>query len=276
MTRAGNDGYPFSDLTLSQRLERAEAHAGARYVEAQARVFPESGARWIEVAGAYAMYDSPASPVTQTFGLGLFQSVTTTELEQLESFFLERRAPVFHEVSPLAGQPLAALLSERSYQPAEFTSVMYRPLSRDVNPTASRIRVRPMAWDEGDLWTQVAAQGWSEFPAVAEYLRESGSMATQREDATSFLGDLDGKPVAVGVLCLHRGVALLAGACTIPEARRQGAQLALLESRLRFAAEHDCDIAMMCAAPGSASQRNAERHGFRIAYTRLKWQLRSV
>jgi hypothetical protein len=29
---------------------------------------------------------------------------------------------------------------------------------------------------------------------------------------------------------------------------------------------------MMCAAPGSASQRNAERNGFRIAYTRVKWQ----
>jgi hypothetical protein len=24
---------------------------------------------------------------------------------------------------------------------------------------------------------------------------------------------------------------------------------------------------------GSASQRNAERHGFRIAYTRIKWSL---
>jgi hypothetical protein len=31
---------------------------------------------------------------------------------------------------------------------------------------------------------------------------------------------------------------------------------------------------MMGAAPGSASQRNAERQGFRIAYTRIKWQLR--
>jgi hypothetical protein len=29
----------------------------------------------------------------------------------------------------------------------------------------------------------------------------------------------------------------------------------------------------MVAQPGSASQRNAERHGFRIAYTRTKWQL---
>jgi hypothetical protein len=30
---------------------------------------------------------------------------------------------------------------------------------------------------------------------------------------------------------------------------------------------------MMVALPGSDSQRNAERKGFHIAYTRTKWQL---
>jgi len=94
-----------------------------------------------------------------------------------------------------------------------------------------------------------------------------------RTDATCFLATLDDEPVATGVLSIHRGVALLAGASTIPSARGRGAQLALLDARLRFAAERGCDLAMMCAAPGSGSQRNAERHGFRIAYTRLKWQL---
>jgi predicted acetyltransferase len=69
-------------------------------------------------------------------------------------------------------------------------------------------------------------------------------------------------------------VAVLAGACTIREYRNRGAQRALLQARLRNAAEHGCDLAMMVAAPGSASQRNAERQGFRIAYTRIKWQLK--
>jgi hypothetical protein len=42
---------------------------------------------------------------------------------------------------------------------------------------------------------------------------------------------------------------------------------------MRYAFEHGCDLAMMVAVPGSDSQRNAERKGFRIAYTRAKWQL---
>jgi hypothetical protein len=32
-------------------------------------------------------------------------------------------------------------------------------------------------------------------------------------------------------------------------------------------------FARMCAQPGSASQGNAERHGFRIASTRIQWHL---
>jgi hypothetical protein len=47
----------------------------------------------------------------------------------------------------------------------------------------------------------------------------------------------------------------------------------LLEARLHFAADAGCNIAMLCAEPGSASQRNAERQGFRIAYSRTKWKL---
>jgi GNAT superfamily N-acetyltransferase len=65
--------------------------------------------------------------------------------------------------------------------------------------------------------------------------------------------------------------ALLAGASTVPAWRGRGAQGALLGARLRHAAALGCDVAMMGALPGSASQRNAERQGFRIAYTRMKW-----
>ena len=36
--------FPFVDLALSQRLERAEALSNARFVESRARVVPYSGA----------------------------------------------------------------------------------------------------------------------------------------------------------------------------------------------------------------------------------------
>ena len=75
-----------------------------------------------------------------------------------------------------------------------------------------------------------------------------------------------------GGVAIHDGVAMLAGASTDPAFRGRGAQAALLDVRLAYAESAGCDIAMMGALPGSASQRNGERQGFRIAYTRIKWQ----
>jgi hypothetical protein len=268
--------FPFSDLTLARRLERAEAHGSAEFVEARARIFPASGARWIEVAGAQAMYDGVASPITQTFGLGIHQKATSSDLDAIEAFFKERGAPVFHEISPLADPTLFGLLNERGYQPFEFTSILYRPIRRGLTLAAARnerLRVRPVQGEEEALFAATAAKGWSEFPEVAGQVEELMQVNAATRDALRFLAELDGRAIGTGVLFCCEGVALLAGASTIPEARKQGAQLALLESRLRAGAEAGCDLAMMGAAPGSASQRNAERHGFRIAYTRIKWRL---
>ena len=265
----------FSDRALSRRLERTEAKSNAGFVEARAKAFPESGAQWLEVCGAYAMFDGVDSPVTQTFGLGLFDPVSATDLERIENFFQERGAPVFHEVSPMADPELFGLLNDRGYQPFEFTSVTFRPLERDVHFAENRndkIKVRKIEVNEIEVWAQTSARGWSEYPELGDFMLNFGRIGAQRKEGLSFIAELDGKPIATGAMTIHDGVALLAGASTIPEGRKQGAQLALLDCRLRYAAEHGCDIATMGALPGSPSQRNAERQGFRIAYTRSKWR----
>lgn len=270
------ESFQFSDLALSRRLERAEGQGNREFVEARARVFPESGAEWIEVAGAYAMFDGAASPVTQTFGLGVFQDVTSDEMDVIERFFHERGAPVSHEVSPLAPAATLTLLNESGYQPIEFTSVMFRLLKSEMQTPAERnekIRVRLVEEGEHNLWAQTSAEGWSEFTEYADFIFELALVNAKRESGLSFFAELDGRAIATGAMSISGGVAVLAGASTIPTGRKQGAQLALLDSRLRYAAERGCDIAMMCALPGSASQRNAERQGFRIAYTRTKWRL---
>ncbi|MCW5983360.1 MAG: GNAT family N-acetyltransferase [Bryobacteraceae bacterium] len=262
----------FSDYALSRRLERTEGSAGAAWVESRARLFPDRGAEWIEVAGAYAMFDGPRSPLTQTFGLGMFQAAAPADLDAIEGFFRERGAPPYHEISPLADRSTMPLLARRGYQPVEFTSVMFLPLAnRPAGETSARIRARVITEAEHDLWARTAAEGWSEYPGAAEFMEEMGRVTAGAAGALPFLVRIDGEAVAAGVLFVHGGVGLLAGSSTIPRARKQGAQKALLAARLRHAAEAGCDLAMMCAEPGSASQRNAERQGFRIAYTRVKW-----
>ncbi|MDB5236219.1 MAG: hypothetical protein JWR44_3212 [Hymenobacter sp.] len=265
----------FSDVDLARQLERTEASSSAAFVEGRARLFPASGAEWMTVAGAYALFDGPESPLTQTFGLGLFDEVTAAELDRIEAFFTERQAPVLHEVSPLAQPALLPLLTARGYQPIEYTSVLYQELAPGPAAEApSSLTTRIIGPEEAESWAQTSAAGWStESPEFVGFLLDFGKVNANSSGMLCFVAELEGQPIGTAGLCLHEGVALLAGASTVPAGRRQGAQAALLAARLNHAAAQGCTLATMGALPGSQSQRNAERHGFRIAYTRTKWQL---
>ncbi|HEU4563135.1 MAG TPA: GNAT family N-acetyltransferase, partial [Gemmatimonadaceae bacterium] len=212
--------------------------------------------------------------ITQTFGLGLFAPPATEQLEALEAFFRDRSAEVFHEVSPLADPALLELLPSRGYRPVELTSVMYRPIGAvPSDAVPSTPRARPIEPGEEERWAETSARGWATSPELASLVLDLGRVSARSEGTTCFIAEVGGEAVAAAALAMHGGVALLAGASTIPEWRGRGAQAALLGARLHAAAERGCDLAMMGAQPGSASQRNAERQGFRIAYTRIKWRL---
>src|ERR1700744_1305624 len=109
----------FADLDLSRRLERAEGRSCLEFAEPRARLHPQSGAIWMECAGAHAVFDGVNSPVTQSFGLGLFEPLSPASLDRIEAFFLDCGAIVVHEVSPLAGVATLDLLCTRGYRPIE-------------------------------------------------------------------------------------------------------------------------------------------------------------
>jgi GNAT superfamily N-acetyltransferase len=265
---------PFSDLALCRRFEQTEGHACAQYATARRKLFPESGSEWIHCAGTFAVFDGVDSPVTQTFGLGVFAPVTPLVLDTIETFFRDRGAPVCHEVSPFAGVETLDLLCRRNYRPVELSSVLYKRVEQPDREPEPRIQVRIAGSSEVQVWADVSARGWaSEHPELVALLRELGSITSAAQGYLPFLADWQGEPAAAGGLFIHERVALFAGAATAPEFRRRGLQSALLHSRTRHALERGCDLAMMVAAPGSDSQRNAERRGFQVAYTRTKWRL---
>jgi hypothetical protein len=221
----------FSDLALSRRLERAEGHACAQFAEARRRLFPDSGSEWMECSGAYAVFDGIGSPVTQTFGLGLFEELTAASLDVIERFFLDRGAQVDHEVSPLAGIAALSLLCARQYRPMEISSVMYRSTEGPAAEERGNIRVRVTGSEEAQIWTATSAKGWThEHPELLGFFLQTTASSSAREESLCFLAELDGQPGAAGSLCIHDGVALFAGAATIPEMRRRGLQAASFKS----------------------------------------------
>lgn len=280
---------PLTDLALSRRLEGAEGAANAASVDARARLQPGVGATWADVRGTLAMFDGPGSFLTQSFGFGTRGEASEEALDELEAFFHARGAAPMHEVSPIADPAVLALFAARGYRVAELTSILWQPLAGGVAhgtdasrathdrgvdaAAASPVQVRIARGDDTARWADTSARGWGDQPGAADFVRDFAPIAAAAAGTDCFLAEVNGEPAGAGSLAMHDGVAILAGASTVPAFRGRGVQKALLQARLAHAAASGCDLAAMGALPGSASQRNAERQGFRIAYTRLKWWL---
>lgn len=282
------------DRALARRLERCEAHANASFVEARAAIVSETAVgrapettpavapavapaaepAWRDIDGTWAMFDGAGSPLTQSFGLGMHTDPSDEQMARIEQFFFSRGSDAMHEIGVVADPAVLPILAARGYRPLEWSQVLCQPLTHSHNPVVSReeLVVRATTPDEADRWADVAAQGWSsEGTGLEDFIRAFGQVNARAKATSCFLVESGGTPIAAGALHIHEGVALLAGASTIPAARGRGAQRALLEARLAFAVESGCDLAMMVAAPGSTSQKNAQRAGFQIAYSRVKW-----
>jgi hypothetical protein len=258
----------FMDREMSCRLERVEGVVGVTFSE----VNRARGAVSQEFDGTYAFFDGADSPLTQTFGLGMRAAVTPESLAEIEAFFTERGADVMHEVSPLSGIETIALLAERGYRPCELSTVLVKPIE-DEAPAVPGLRARIAESADRDVWIETSIQGWSADPTFGEMMRRIATAAFANRAMVNFLVERDAQPIATGSMAIVDDIALLAGASTIPTGRGLGAQALLFGARLAEARRRGCTLAMMVANPGSTSQRNAERRGFRVAYTRTKWRL---
>jgi len=125
------------------------------------------------------------------------------------------------------------------------------------------------------VWLETMTLGWADDPVYSPLVRSLARISLMNPLMTHYLVERKGVAIAAAALAIHDGVALLAGASTIPSGRRLGAQNVVLSARLLEARRRGCDLAMIVTPPGSASQRNAERRGFRVAYSRTKWLRRA-
>lgn len=265
--------YP--DLELAQKLESTEAKANRAFINARNIFEGNKKATWIELGGTYALFDGIDSPMTQTFGLGLFDSFADSKLSLIENFFKEQKAPVNHEVSPLADPSLMPLLNQRGYQPCELTNVLFTPVSEASVPHVGNIKTRIIKNGEEKPWAKASMRGWlSGDQVIDDSMLDFGVISASTAGGFAFVAEFADQIIATGMLYIFDDMALLGGASTVPEHRGRGAQTALLKARLDFARIHGCKMAMMCASPGSQSQRNAMKNRFQVAYTRTKWLLK--
>jgi GNAT superfamily N-acetyltransferase len=262
-----------ADRTLAARLEGLICAEFRRLEEVARQVFPDSHAESLDVAGGVALWLGEGSPVNRAAGQGMAGLVSDGELERLEAFYHARGADAITSVCAFADPSLILGLGRRGWRATESEHVLVSELDEATHwdGRGSSLDVRVCSPSERELWAQIAGLGFSDGEPPGQGNDEFGLIMAAREEVVLVLGFLEGRPAGTGALVIDGGVGWLSGDSTLPRYRRQGVQQVVQTLRLRLARDAGCALAATEAAPGTGSQRNMERLGFRIAYTHVEF-----
>jgi hypothetical protein len=251
----------FADHALARRIERAEA------INAKACAPPHPGSATLDAGGGVAVFVGAESPLTHAVGVGLDGPVREAELGGIEAFFRSRGAPVSFELSPLADPGLFQALGERGYRITEFNNVMVRRLAgMEIVFTP---RVRRAVEGEDDVWAHVLGEGFFENAELTNEEMDIGRDLFRMPGSMCYLASVDGQAGAGAALTVRDGLATLCADGTIARFRHLGLQRELIAARLNEAIAQGCDMATASTSPASQSQRNYERMGFGVVYTKV-------
>lgn len=274
MTKCPAVSILFCGIELGRRIEHAEAALIGAAVAAAGRRGADGFA--LPLARGVAAYAGPGAPFNKVVGLGFAGVPTEADIRAVERAYADHGSPTPIELSTLADPRIAELLGARGYRVVAFEDVLGRALGDTPEPVPEGIEERPASEHELDAWVDVVVEGFAHpdgegVPSPEEFPREVVDRAERdfaEAGVTPYVAVVDGRIAGGGSMRVTDGVAQLTGAATAPDHRRRGVQAALLAARLRDAVHAGADIAVVTTAPGSLSQRNVQRRGFHLLYTR--------
>jgi ribosomal protein S18 acetylase RimI-like enzyme len=262
----------FVDKAFARRLESVEEMPQVLYARTFQKTRPEIGAAEEEICGGHMVFAGLGSPIGRATGVGLDRPFTAADLDRVESFYRAHKAPSQVDLCPLHEPAVFELFKERGYAIAELNNVLYRKLdAAEYFPSApAGYEIRRSRLEEADAAGAIVERAF--FPDGApEAFQGLIAPFYQMERALAFVASIDDKLVACGtglVIPAHR-VFALCGAGTLAEFRGRGLQTALLRARMAAAVQAGCEYAVVVTNGGTTSQRNAERLGFRVAYSKV-------
>ena len=261
----------FVDKALARRFEAVEEMPQVLYARVFQKTKPEIGAAEEEVCGGHMVFAGLGSPIGRATGAGLDQPFTAEAVDRIEKFYRERNAPSQVDLCPLHDPEVFEMFKERGYAIAELNNVLYRRLdAAEKFPGAVDFEIRRGKPSEAEVLGAIVESAF--FPEGApEAFRGLIAPLYQMDNALAFAACVEGKLAAcgTGVVIPERKVFALGGADTLAEYRGRGMQTALLRARMQAAWAAGCEYAVVVTRGGTTSQRNCERLGFRVAYSKV-------
>lgn len=171
------------------------------------------------------------------------------------------------ELCPLVGSDLAMALSQRGYGVTELNNVHFMYLNdyRTADRPCSFV-VRQVPIEQLKQWAYRVALGFGYLEAQEQFVHYA-----HLEGVTAFAVYDEDQIVAGATVAVHGEVADLGVTSTLSTYREKGLQKLLLHARLNFVKNQNIPLAIVTTEPGSISDINVQKVGFRCAYTRVKF-----
>ncbi|HLN61694.1 MAG TPA: GNAT family N-acetyltransferase [Symbiobacteriaceae bacterium] len=263
-----------SSESLARRLEESEAAHWASLMEGLAALPDNPYQPQVRRFGRLVALACPGMAkryfVNRIFGAG---DGDEESLQEAVAWMRSLGVPVRIDICPLLPhEMLVRQLAREGFCALGFQMALYG-LVPPLQPMPAGVTLRPAETPADFAFVEEA------MPAAFEetdstwlrWLADSTRVTLARPDWRTYIGFVDGEPAGFGQLHMANGVGSLALAGTLKQFRGRGLQTALILRRIADAAAAGCDLIATQTGNGTASQRNMERLGLRVAYTKAEF-----
>lgn len=266
---------PVVTAELADRLERSEAEYMASDMSALRT--GDDNPLGVDVAyfgdaTALVMKAVDDWEFNRTIGL---RDESPAEIDTVLAWYRERAIECRFDVTPmLCSERVRQDLAGRGFHQSGFHTVLYGEPTTGQPEAVGGVEVSEVGVGDMGMFAELFMLYYDDMNLAADLRERARANVEARHPLPGwrlYVAAVDGTPAAFGALYVSGGVGSLAGAATALPFRGRGCQSALVSRRIADAAAEGCDLVAAQATPGSSSQRNMERAGLRVAYTKAVW-----
>ncbi|SHF70339.1 GNAT family protein [Ornithinibacillus halophilus] len=179
--------------------------------------------------------------------------------------------PRFDLVPGIATEELFPRLHENGYYQNGFHASLYGAVG-GLQRLSNEITIREMDLDDFDTFADIYVKGFQMPDFLKEAVANNNRVLHGNDSWKFYLASINDTPAGLAVLYKHESAFVLAASATLTQYRNKGIHQALIQRRISDAKENDVKLVIGQAAFGSSSQKNMERAGLKIAYTKATWE----
>ena len=202
-----------------------------------------------------------------------FTSADIAQLDECLKWVRDRADNIWFDVTPaLVDKEVLDRLLDTGMTPSRFANTVFTlPQQHDDQPAPGITTQVVDINDDEQLraFAQVLSSGFG----IPDHLIVNTMTSSRLEYGglswKVFFARFDDTPAAAAVMFVKGNTCSIDAMATSPNYRRRGCQTALLHTCINHAARAGCRYLLSQNEPGSTSQNNMLRAGFRIAYTKL-------